>query len=35
VAFIAHEGDVYAALGDGSAKASADGGESWAVRAAP
>ena len=35
VAFIAHEGDLYAALGDGSVKASADGGESWAVRAAP
>lgn len=35
VAFIAHKDDLLAALGDGSVRASADGGQSWAVRAAP
>lgn len=35
VAFVAHGDDLYAALSDGTVKASADGGASWVVRAAP
>ena len=35
VAFIAHEGDLYGALGDGSVKRSSDGGRSWTLRNAP
>jgi hypothetical protein len=34
-AFMAHEDDLYAGLHDGTVKASADGGASWVVRAAP
>lgn len=34
-AFIAHENELYAALGDGSVTRSTDGGRSWAVRVAP
>jgi hypothetical protein len=34
-AFVAQEGDLYAALGDGSVKRSTDGGASWSVRATP
>ena len=34
-AFMAHERDLYAGLHDGVVKASADGGESWVVRASP
>lgn len=35
VAFMAHRGDLYAALGDGTVMRSGDGGASWVVRAAP
>lgn len=34
-AFIATDGDLYAALGEGSVKRSTDGGRSWSVRATP
>lgn len=35
VAFASHNGELYAALGDGTVKRSADNGASWSVRATP
>jgi hypothetical protein len=34
-AFVAHDDELYAALGDGSVKRSSDGGRSWSLRVAP
>lgn len=34
-AFLAHEGDLYLALHDGTIKRSVDGGKSWSVRSSP